>query len=214
MTSSTMGRRSLALGLIALFAFVPGTHTPGAQSIESSYVDRPLRLPRIAFEAQCPVSIGSKDVVSSAHGYIFGAGGYFFGEGPVYVGLAWKPADRAEARFELVDRMPRVSQGYGLKTPWIMNPEYKGEVLVRGARIRSAASDQILFHGPQSDGPAMVLSFQEPGTLVSAAQRSEVDAVWGFWPTGMVVPGPGCYALQIDTESKSDIVVFEVIQEQ
>jgi hypothetical protein len=107
--------------------------------------------------------------------------------------------------------MPRVSQGYGLKTPWIMDPEYKGEALVRGARIDSAESDQILFHGPEGHGPALVLRFQNPGTLVSPAQLRQVDTVWGFWPTGMVVPGPGCYALQIDTEAKSDIVVFEAL---
>ena len=51
------------------------------------------------------MSVGSNEVVSSTHPYIFGAGGYFFGNGPVYVGLAWKPTDSAEAVFELVDHL-------------------------------------------------------------------------------------------------------------
>jgi hypothetical protein len=214
MTLSTRGIHTLAVvGLIASSVFILGTVSPVAQARESSYADRPLRLPHIASKARCPVSIGSNEIISSAHQYIFGAGGYFFGEGPVFLGLAWKPADRAEARFSLVDRMPRGSQGYSLKTPWVMDPEYKGEALVRGARIGSAASGQIVFDGPQGDSPALVLHFQDLGTIVSPAQARQIGAVWGFWPTGMVVPGPGCYALQIDTESTSDIVVFEAVQE-
>ena len=102
------------------------------------------------------MSVGSNAVVSSTHPYRFGAGGYFFGNGPVYVGLAWRPADRAEARFKLVDRMPRVSEGYRLKTPWIMDPKYQGAALVRGARIGSVESGRILFQGPETR-PALVL---------------------------------------------------------
>jgi hypothetical protein len=89
-----------------------------------------------------------------------------------------------------------------------MDPEYQGAALVRGARIGSAESDLILFQGPQPTGSELVLRFQDPGTLVSPAQF-QAGGRWGFWPTSMVVPGPGCYALQIDTESSSDIVVFE-----
>jgi len=194
-------------GLITFVAFTSGAQTLADQGSESSYLYRPLRLPHLEFESACPASVGSNDVVPSAHPYIFGAGGYFFGKGPVYLGLGWKPADRAEARFELVDRMPRVPQGFRLKTPWIMDPKYKGEALVRGARIGSAIPDQILFDSPQTTGPALVLRSQNPGTLVSPAQL-EAGQHWGFWPTSMVVPARGCYALQIDTESGSDIVVF------
>ena len=205
MTSST----ALVLtGLIAVLALIPGVQTSAAPASESGYSDRPLRLPHIESETECPVSVGSNEVVSSTHPYIFGAGGYFFGNGPVYVGLAWKPTDSAEARFELVDRMPRVAGGYRLKTPWIMDPKYQGAALVRGARIGSAESGQILFQSPQATGPALVLRFQVPGTLVSAAQL-EAGGHWGFWPTSIVIQGPGCYALQIDTELGSDIVVFE-----
>ena len=205
MTSST------ALGLtgpIAALALIAVVQTSAAPASESGYSDRPLRLPHIESSTECPVSVGSNAVVSSTHPYIFGAGGYFFGNGPVYVGLAWKPADRAEARFELVDRMPRVSEGYRLKTPWIMDPKYQGAALVRGARIGSVESGRILFQGPEATGPELVLRFQVPGTLVSPAQLEE-GAHWGFWPASMVVQGPGCYVLQIDTELGSDFVVFE-----
>lgn len=207
-------RSTLMWAASVLSAFALSAHQ-AVQASESIYSSRPLKLPQIAPGAQCPVSIGSDDVVSSAHEYIFGAGGYFFGSGPVYVGLAWKPRNRAEARFELIEDMPRVSQGYRLKTPWVMEPEYEGELLVRGARIGPAGTRPILFRVPQQPvGPAMVLRSKVPGTYVPPAQARQVDAVWGFWPTSMFIPEPGCYALQMDTKSKSDIVVFEVTQEK
>jgi hypothetical protein len=195
-------------GLLTLIASISGAQTLADPGSESSYSYRPLRLPHIEFKSACPVSIGSNGLVPSTHPHIFGAGGYFFGKGPVYVGLGWKPADRAEARFELVERMPRVPQGYRLKTPWIMDPQYEGEVLVRGARIGSNIPAQVLFDGPQATGPALVLRSRNPGTFTTPAQL-EAGQHWGFWPTSMIVPARGCYALQIDTESGSDIVVFE-----
>jgi hypothetical protein len=198
-------------GLSAVLALAPSIVAPASDASESGYEERPMRLPQLGSKAECPVSVGSNTVVSSTHSYIFGAGGYFFGNGPVYLALAWKPADRAEARFELVDRIPRLQEGYRLKTPWIMDPEYQGVALVRGARLGTAESDRILFQGPLSIDPALVLRFQNPGTLVSPEQL-DAGGRWGFWPTSMVLPGPGCYALQVDTELGSDIVTFEATQ--
>ena len=79
------------------------------------------------------------------------------------------------------------------------------QAVVRGARIGVAVADQILFRGW---GPALVLHSIDPSRSLEWERR--VGAMWGFWPTSMILPGPGCYAIQIDTESKSDIVVFEV----
>ena len=194
--------------LIPFLAFILGAQTPADQGSGSSYLTARCNFPTLNSNPNARLASVRTPWFRRRHPYIFGAGGYFFGKGPVYLGLAWKPADRAEARFELVERMPRVSQGYRLKTPWIMDPKYEGEALARGARIGSAVPAQILFDGPQASGPALVLRSQNPGTLVSPAQL-DAGRHWGFWPTSMVVPARGCYALQIDTESGSDIVVFE-----
>ena len=191
--------------LLALAASVLGAQGTTARAPPTSiYEERPLKLPQIDLETKCPVSVGRNDIVSSAHQYIFGAGGYFFGAGPVYFALSWRPVDRAAGQFELLDRMPRVANGYRLKTPWIVHPGYEGEALVRGARIGVAVADQILF---RDWGPALVLHSRDPSRSLEWERR--VGAMWGFWPTSMILPGPGCYAIQIDTESKSDIVIFE-----
>ena len=186
-------------------------HASGQDFPVSPYIDRPLDLPQLESDEQCPVSIGDMSVVSSDHRYIFGAGGHFYGTGPVYLALSWKPGNRAEAFFDL-DRVPQVSNGYRLKTPWIMNPEYDGEALVRGAQIGTDVSREVLF-AENSQSPritaAMILRSSAPGTRILRSEEEAVDAVWGFWPSSMILPAPGCYAIQIDTETDSDVVIFE-----
>lgn len=179
----------------------------------STYLERTLELPKLDAGEPCPVSVGDNQVVSSRHTYIFGAGGYFFGTGPVYLALSWKPRDRAEAFFSL-DRVPLIPEGYRLKTPWIMKPEYQGEALVRGAQIGVETRHKILFRETtqvQGVTETMVLRAGVRGTLISESQAGAVDALWGFWPSSMILPEAGCYAIQIDTEDKSDIIVIEAI---
>lgn len=192
------------LPLAALYAGEEGEkHFP--------YIDRALNLPELDAHSECPISIGDNNVVSSEHAYIFGAGGFFFGSGPVYLALSWKPGDRAEAWFEL-NPATLTSNGYSLKTPWIMNPDYSGAALIRGTRIGTEEAQAIVFHENTQAEPVtenMTLRSELVGTLVSNSQKQAVDAVWGFWPSSMILSGPGCYAIQIDTEGGSDIVVFE-----
>jgi len=172
------------------------------------YTKRPLTLPQLEPGASCPVTVGANDVVSSAHGYIFGAGGYFFGTGPVYIALAWKPRDRPEGFFDL-DRVPTAPEGYRLKTPWIMHPAYDGEALVRGSQIGKKKPREILFNGGPSFEPTLILRSADRSKSNSYLEDGKIDVVWGWWPTSMVLPEPGCYAIQIDTKTNSDIVVFE-----
>jgi len=204
--------------LLVSIAGVVGVHqfALGEEHQVSAYSHRPLVLPEFDLDDECPVSIGDNKVVSSEHYYIFGAGGFFFGSNPVYLALSWKPWDRAEAYFEL-DQRTLTSDGYRLKTPWIMHPEYRGEALVRGARIGTDATHVIVFHENTQSQPItanMILHSGITGTVVSSSQKRAVDAVWGFWPSSMILSEPGCYAIQIDTEKDSDIVVFEAKTDQ
>ena len=207
MTYKKRNTLTLALIIVAISTWAAQGMTAQDPPL-SDYMDRPLKLPQIAPGTACPVSVGANNLVSSAHGYIFGAGGFFFGTGPVYVALAWKPRDRPEGYFDL-DRVPTVPEGYRLKTPWIMHPAYDGEALVRGARIATAAIREILFNGEPHFQPTLILRSADRPKTNSYLEDGKIDAVWGWWPTNLVLPEPGCYAIQIDTESNSDIVVFE-----
>ena len=188
---------------LIIFAYVTAFSQamPARTLAISPYEDRPLNLPKVEPYEVCPVSVGARGIVSASHPYIFGAGGYWYGTGPIYLGLSWKEVDRPDGVFVL-DKRTHMADGYRLKTPWIMRPDYDGEALVRGARITINPNERISFRGPEPDGPNMVLkASQRPS--IQDSDRS------GFWPSHMVVPGPGCYAVQIDTKGKTDIVVFE-----
>lgn len=202
-------QNSITLAFVAVAIVAWAAQGAAAQDAAlSDYMKRPLTLPQLEPGAACPVSVGANDVVSSAHGYIFGAGGFFFGTGPVYIALAWKPWDRPEGYFDL-DRVHTVPEGYRLKTPWIMHPAYDGNVLVRGARIGTDTNREILFNGGPSFEPTLILRSAERAKSNSYLEDGKIDVVWGWWPTNMILPEPGCYAIQIDTKTNSDIVVFE-----
>ena len=204
---------SIAAPLIFASLFVwAGDDVFGELALVAEYEKRALEVPNLSPGDKCPVSEGSNQIVSPAHDYIFGAGGYFFGSGPVYFTLAWKPADRSQGIFDVDRRMPRAPEGYWLKTPWIMNPAYEGNALVRGVRIGSDVPEQVVFRGPDPVGPAMILQSKDIAHWTNQTPRElqqKLGEKWGFWPTSMILPGPGCYAVQIDTEENSDLVVFE-----
>ena len=207
MTYKKLNTLTSALIIVAIATGAARGMTAQDPSV-SDYMERPLKLPQIAPGTACPVSVGANDVVSSAHGYIFGAGGFFFGTGPVYIALTWKPLDRPEGYFDL-ERVPTVPEGYRLKTPWIMHPVYDGKALVRGARIGTAAIREILFNRGPHFQPTLILRSADRAKSNSFLEDGKIDVVWGWWPTSMILPEPGCYAIQIDTETNSDIVVFE-----
>ena len=199
----------------SLFCLMFALHGAVAQDIPGSpYSERPLNLPKLGPTGECPVSSGALGIVPPVDRYMFGGGGHFFGTGPVYLGLSWKPADRAEGRFELNARIPVTSEGYRLKTPWIMHPDYLGEALIRGAEIGSQETLKVLFN-ENSQNPrtteSMILRSLPESTRQLRAEAFFLDETWGFWPSSMILPEAGCYAIQIDTEAGSDIVVFEAI---
>jgi len=41
------------------------------------------------------------------------------------------------------------------------------------------------------------------------ASNAPHATLWSFWPSWMWVPGPGCYGVQLDTLSGTDVVVFQ-----
>ena len=104
------------------------------------------------------------------------------------------------------------SDGYHLKTPWIMHPDYFGEALIRGAEIGSRNPQRVLF-SENSQTPrttkSMILRSLPESTRRLRAQAFSMDETWGFWPSHMILPEAGCYAIQIDTESGSDVVILE-----
>lgn len=161
--------------------------------------ERPIQVPQLGGGEACPVSVGSRATVPLQQ-HIFGAGGVWFGSGPVYFFLAWKASSDDDATFAL-EFVPYERNAYRAKTPWVSVPSYLGPILVRG-RALDASSRALRFAANGSE-PTDRLQLQAP--------RAPGASLWSFWPSSMWVPGPGCYGVQIDTLSGSDIVVFEAI---
>jgi len=75
---------------------------------------------------------------------------------------------------------------------------YSGAVVIRGRSLRG-------------DGKALRfrLSAVTAERLELQAPQSPVKGDYSFWPTAMIVPGAGCYGIQIDTARRTQLVVFE-----
>ena len=80
---------------------------------------------------------------------------------------------------------------------WIGRPSYRGQVLIRGARVDDAGPMRFGLDEP----PPAELQFP------SAVPGSRG---WRNWPTDDRFPGPGCYAFQADGRDFSVVVVFRV----
>lgn len=186
--------RIAVLGLFMLPSAEPGhAHQRDAGDLH----ERPLRLPELRPGDKCPASVGSKDVVPH-QSHIFGAGGWWFGAGPVLVNLAWKDSMDDRATFSLAP-VPFLDDAYRAKTPWVSDPSYGGPILVRG-RALDRGGRPLRFG---VDRPRLLDRLELHARAASDGQR------WSFWPTSMWVHGPGCYGLQIDTRSGTDVVVFD-----
>ena len=169
----------------------------GAALAQGALNERPIQVPRLAEGEACPVSVGSRTTVPSQR-HIFGARGVWFGSGPVYFSLAWKASSDNDATFGL-QPVPYERNAYQAKTPWVSVPSYSGPVLVRGHALDT--SGRVLRFAANGSQPTDRLELQAP--------RAPGASLWSFWASAMWVPAPGCYGLQIDTLSGSDIVVFE-----
>ena len=190
----------IVITAVVLTVVVLSGGVKGLEKQQSSPLDqRPLSLPRLRPNQPCPISTGRLDAVPSQP-QIFGGGGFWFGDGPVFLGLFWKDRDQSQAIFRL-DPIPRDRNAYRAKTGWAANPSFSGPILIRGHALDSEETPLVFS---ASGRPDSVLHLTAPEGAAGPSPTS-----WSFWPTSMWVPGPGCYGVQLDTASGTDVVVFQ-----
>jgi hypothetical protein len=153
-------------------------------------LDRPLRLPRIASGARCPISHGAL-ASSLARGL---ARMPVAGAGPVYLmSVGDDPAGS-------VGVGQADSQGWrGQKAPWLASPAYRGPILIRGARIDGRG--ELRF--ARGTGEHLRKLYERRGQNVQPNG-------WRVWPGLLLARSPGCYALQIDGTAFSRVIVIRV----
>lgn len=183
------------------------TQTPpfDAQAVLAS-LRRPLSLPTLAPGQRCPVSQTRQ----------FPGGGGFSGPftaagpGPMYL------AGGSPVEFEYPpgpDSSYHGSRWGGQKVIWVIDSEYQGPVLLRGAQLdgpRGLQFDKYIgafgYLGGSGSGPYRELAYLDPSGPDTASLRT--------FPSAVRLRGSGCYAVQVDGEDFSEILVFRAVVSQ
>jgi hypothetical protein len=187
------------VGCLALLALATGCSgneaTPNGQtaserkSDRSSELRRPLHLPSVTPGAACPGTAGglpSPDVAIA------------LGSGPAYPVLGFEgdhvpPSPKAVVPLYADERKGSV---YWHKTLWAVDPDYDGPVLIRG---RGLYPPRDLLFGVDSQ------------RLDELEFPAEETGSWRYGPSVTILPGPGCYAYQLDGTGFSRVIVFEAV---
>jgi hypothetical protein len=84
---------------------------------------------------------------------------------------------------------------------WVASPDYVGPLLFRLRRLAGGVQGA-------SDESAVLLEATEEGldNLTTPDWR-----VWAWPPDTIPVPGPGCFAIQIDGQDFSETIVFQIV---
>lgn len=175
---------------------------PPSASAFASLRARPLRLPRMPAGA-CRMRPELSPATANVPGR---PGEAALGDGPVYVAFRGIP--------RLLDAFPARRVGLAPsswragRVVWIGRPGYRGRVLVRGARVdgrgRLGFGEKAT---PSSELRLPARHWDERSPALRRWQRASQKG-WRFAISHLRVRANGCYAVQIDGHSFSDVIVF------
>jgi hypothetical protein len=158
---------------------------------------RPLHLPTLAVGQACPAAPGRTFTEGRGPG---------LGAGPVY--LLLPGLNDATLHAQALPGLFGSSRGWsGQQVLWVVHPLYQGPVLVRGGRIDGTGA--LDFNGGL-DQPMETtqLTKEPPLTHLRLVGDSSYGAPWVEWLTYMRVREAGCYAVQVDGLSFSEMIIF------
>jgi hypothetical protein len=145
-------------------------------------LETPLTLPKAVGTATCPSTAGHTVDPATGPG---------LGPGPTYpVGLG------TDGILTIV----RSGDTWLQKVLWVTSAEYAGPVLVRGGRLDSSGPVNFALRADGDPTPEL--------RLTSADAEAKGGAGWREWPSYTIVPGPGCYAYQVDGVGFTTVIVF------
>jgi hypothetical protein len=167
--------------------FTPPTPIPTATPIPLATILRArlLRLPTLSPGSACPVTPAyevSPGIAEAA------------GDGPVYL------VDPQETTFFPFTQSAN-PQGWAKQDSvvFLIRPGVGGDVLVRGHQVDGSNEGRF----GEGDTPAAELIFKAP-----AQARIITDDDWSISFNTMRLREAGCYAIQIDSEATSSVIVF------
>ena len=159
---------------------------------------RPSQLPTISAGTPCPISAS----------HTFPAGQGFsnpytgVGDGP----LVLTGDGKLGVNFDPPANESYFSDGRpGTKVIWRISDSYNGPVLVRGARLDGTGTVNFdRYLGAVDNGSAPGTPFPTLGYITSAGTGPT------SYPSGLAVQSPGCYGIQVDGTSFSEVITFSV----
>lgn len=164
-----------------------------------SKLRQPLRLPSVSPGSACPISTVASAPDPATQGLAMRAGPAF---------SIFAATRDGAGTYHYGDS--RVDDGwYYVKNLWVVDPEYKGPVLVRGKRIDGLG--ELRFEG---DGGAFI-EVTPNGTELARERRfpeelGTVTSDWREYPGSIRFRSPGCYAIQVNGAGFADAIIFRV----
>jgi len=101
--------------------------------------------------------------------------------------------------------VPQDDGSYRFETRWLVHPDYAGPLLIR-ARHLNGSGPVLLAGRGMSPAEELILG-------IGTGEASNQDGLqWRSWPATITVPGPGCYALQVDGVDFRDVLVLQAVE--
>jgi hypothetical protein len=174
---------AMLVGIVVLGVrvFAGPANMTGSSSRPSATLPN-LALPMVAPGAACPVTAGSRGAPSSIQ---------LVGTGPVRLSFAQVSGT---AYFETTP----TARWNAIETIWTSSPGFAGQATARGARLDGVG--ELRFGDPLD--PLTTLVIGKPAVRASIDDRVVLSVAQ------IRVQAAGCYGVQIDTESESEVIVF------
>jgi hypothetical protein len=166
------------------------TPTPSQQQLAAILRVRPLRLPTLSPGSPCPVT-PTQTLGPNV--------GDAIGDGPVYLystrsTVFFPPTQSGDAQEWVSGALL-----------FLIKPGVEGAVLVRGHQVDGPV--EVRFG--KGDAPDADLVFTAP-----AQARLSTDDAWSIFFSDIRLREAGCYAVQVDSEAASSVIIFRAAQEQ
>jgi hypothetical protein len=173
--------------------------TTTASDLWAQLQQRPLNLPTALPATVCPATPYqlASQLISGAG---FGPSYLAFGSGPIYPIIYNADPKSGVLPFGILSQDDGASKQD--KVLWVASPIYKGEGLIRGRQLNGGAKIGFRFNGTLLPG-----ELRYP--LNTGIGSADTPLGWRDLPSEMVLPGPGCYAFQVDGTSFSTAIVFK-----
>lgn len=149
---------------------------------------RAVNLPT-ATSGDCPVS--EAQLLSPTQPFVVGTG-------PVYA------SGLGSSSTLHIKTLPAGGDWLGNYIVWSAGPSFEGKILIRGARIDA---DGLLGFDYAPNVPAEPTS--DRLELDTETAESDPDLGGWAWTSYARMKEPGCYAVQVDTEDDSYVIVFQ-----